>query len=132
MKSIIKICPCGSDMPYAQCCEPYHQTSKKAWSAEVLMRSRYSAYVMGNEKYLLESWHQSTRPASLELKSESDTKWIGLKLLQTQKGLVSDSEGTVEFVARYKINGKAHKLHEVSRFVKEADCWYYVSGEHPD
>jgi len=95
------------------------------------MRSRYSAYVIGDEDYLLRSWHKSTRPASLNLNSESDTKWVGLKLLQTQKGLVSDSEGTVEFVARYKINGKAHKLHEVSRFIKEADVWYYVSGEHP-
>ena len=93
------------------------------------MRSRYSAYVTANKKYLLATWHHSTRPASLDLEAESNTKWIGLKIVQTQKGSAADVEGIVEFVARYKINGKAHKLHEESRFVKEAGQWYYVSGE---
>lgn len=96
------------------------------------MRSRYSAYVLGNEPYLLATWHQTTRPASLGLAQEAKTQWLGLKIVSTAKGLRDDTEGSVEFVARYKINGKAHRLHEVSRFVKEAGRWYYVSGEYSD
>ena len=90
------------------------------------MRSRYVAYVLSNEAYLLASWHSSTRPTSLNLQEEPTTKWLGLKIVQRQQGQAGDSEGTVEFVARYKINGKAYKLHEVSRFVKESGQWYYV------
>lgn len=98
-------------------------------TAETLMRSRYSAYVFAREDYLLSTWHSSTRPAALNLADEPATKWLGLKVVQTQKGRSSDSEGRVEFVARYKVNGKAYKLHEVSRFIKEAGQWFYVSGE---
>lgn len=96
------------------------------------MRSRYTAYVLGNEPYLLASWHESTRPTVLNLAAETGTKWIGLKIVKTQKGLAKDIEGSVEFIARYKVNGKAYKLHEVSQFVKEAGYWYYLGGEHPD
>jgi len=91
------------------------------------MRSRYAAYVLLNEAYLLASWQTSTRPPSLNLKDEPRTKWLGLKVMRTQKGQAGDSEGSVEFVARYKINGKAYKLHEVSRFVKESGKWYYIN-----
>ena len=93
------------------------------------MRSRYSAYVMGNENYLRETWHHSTRPVALDLDKDSATKWIGLKIIKTRQGQVTDREGIVEFVARYKINGKAHKLQETSYFIKEDDQWFYVSGE---
>lgn len=89
------------------------------------MRSRYTAYVLGNEDYLLATWHTSTRPASLDLSTEPATKWLGLKILQTREGMTNDQNGVVEFVARYKINGKAYKLHEVSAFVKQAGQWFY-------
>jgi SEC-C motif-containing protein len=84
------------------------------------MRSRYTAYAQNNEAYLLESWHPSTRPRSLDL--ASNMKWIRLKI-------VNSSESSVEFVATCRIDGKAHNLHEVSRFVFEAGRWYYVDGE---
>ncbi len=90
------------------------------------MRSRYSAYVLADERYLLASWHSSTRPLSLNLNDEPTTKWLGLRLIQTQQGQANDSEGIVEFIARYKISGKAYKLHEVSRFIKESEKWYYI------
>ena len=96
------------------------------------MRSRYSAYAVGDEAYLLKTWHQTTRPAFLELDKESNTHWIGLKIVNTEKGMSGDTQGTVEFVARYKISGKAYKLYEISQFVREQGRWYYVTGKQPD
>jgi SEC-C motif-containing protein len=93
------------------------------------MRSRYSAYVLGVESYLLQTWHPSTRPASLSLNQDDAPQWIGLKLVATQGGMQNDTEGSVEFVARYKVNGKAHRLHEISRFVKEQGRWFYLDGD---
>lgn len=93
------------------------------------MRSRYSAYVLGNEPYLLVTWHPDTRPVSLNLADDKASKWIGLKIVRTEDGQSDDPQGIVEFVARYKINGKAHKLHEVSRFEKLDGQWLYLRGE---
>lgn len=90
------------------------------------MRSRYSAYVLKLESYLLATWHATTRPAALDLAADNG-KWLGLEV----KRYVPESadEATVEFVARYKIGGRAHRLHEVSRFVREDGRWYYVDGQ---
>ena len=90
------------------------------------MRSRYSAYVLGYIDYLLETWHPSTAPGELEL---GFTKWTGLEVLHAQANL---DAGVVEFVARYKVNGKAEKLHEVSRFVLENGRWLYIDGQQPE
>lgn len=126
-------CYCGSAMPYAHCCEPFHKglthRSELPKTAEQLMRSRYAAFVLGLEEYLLASWHPSTRPESLKLDQQQGVKWLGLKIKQTEAGGTNDSQGRVEFVARYKINGKATRLHENSRFIKENDQWFYVDGE---
>ena len=90
------------------------------------MRSRYCAYVQGREDYLLATWHPSTRPAALNLVSGPQPKWLGLDVkAKTQ----ADDTATVEFVARFKVGGRAQRLHEVSRFVREDGRWYYVSGE---
>lgn len=91
------------------------------------MRSRYTAYVAGLEDYLLASWHCSTRPASLGLKSSPQPKWIGLKVISHERQ--NEDHATVEFVARYKLNGRAHRMHEISRFVREAGRWFYLDGE---
>lgn len=89
------------------------------------MRSRYSAYVLGLESYLLATWHSSTRPAALDLVSGPQPKWLGLEVkARTTRG----DAATVEFVARCRIGGRAQRLHEVSRFVREADRWYYVDA----
>lgn len=91
------------------------------------MRSRYSAYVLNFETYLLTTWHASTRPASLELANDSHIKWIGL--LVKEYKLLTENTASVEFVARYKINGKAESLHEISLFEKNNGYWFYIRGD---
>lgn len=119
-------CPCGRPLPYAACCGVSH-AGKPAADAESLMRSRYSAFVLGLEDYLLATWHPDTRPPRLDLDSSPPTRWLGLEVKQS-KG-TGDVTATVEFVARYKIGGRAHRLHETSRFVRLAERWYYVDGD---
>ena len=91
------------------------------------MRSRYSAYTLGNEAYLLATWHASTRPQGLNLGEQSTIKWAGLEIISAPRP--DGDTGFVEFVARFKDNGRAGKLHERSRFRHEDDRWYYVDGD---
>jgi SEC-C motif-containing protein len=100
-----------------------------AETAEQLMRARYTAYTLAREDYLLRTWHPSTRPQALGLRAAAPVKWLGLAILRTHSGGPHDSDGTVEFMARYKPSGRAERLHEVSRFVKENGQWFYVDGE---
>ena len=93
------------------------------------MRSRYSAYVLGLEPYLLATWHAGTRPTALDLDKETSPRWLGLDIKRHQA--TGPDSAVVEFVARYKTGGRAHRLHEVSRFVREDGQWYYVDGEFP-
>ena len=115
-------CPCGTDRPYATCCKPLHD-GEAATSAERLMRSRYSAYVLQLVAYLIATWHPSTRPAHLVL---DQSRWLGLQIKQQA---TQGDRATVEFIARYKTGGKATRLHERSRFEREDGRWYYVDGE---
>ena len=119
-------CPCGG-ADYAGCCGRYVDGGAVAPDAEVLMRSRYTAYVLGREPYLLASWHASTRPAALDLAAGAQPKWLGLQVKRHAR--LDGDTAVVEFVARYKVGGRAHRLHEVSRFVREGGRWYYVDGE---
>ena len=120
------LCPCGSSKPYAGCCGLYLDGNEIPATAETLMRSRYTAYTLHNEDYLLATWHPSTRPAQLGLADEANQKWLGLQVKRQEQ---QDAEhATVEFVARYKVGGRAHRMHEVSRFVHEEGRWFYVSG----
>ena len=121
-------CPCGSRRSYAACCGPLHHGAP-ATDAAALMRSRYSAYVLCIESYLLATWHPSTRPARLDLEAAPAPRWLGLEVKRHAE--TGPDAAIVEFVARYRIAGRAHRLHEVSRFVREAGRWYYVSGEFP-
>lgn len=123
-------CPCGSDLPYAQCCGLFHATVRNgdpqgvlAPTPEALMRSRYSAYALGLIDYLQATWHASTSPGELEL---PPTKWLGLEV---RHAAATQDAGVVEFVARYRVDGRAHRLHETSRFVREAGVWYYIDGQ---
>jgi SEC-C motif-containing protein len=126
----VSACYCGSGKPYAACCGRLHAGAENAASAEALMRSRYSAYVLGLEPYLLATWHASTRPAALDLAEEAGTKWLGLEVKRQQ---VQDaSHASVEFVARYRVAGRGHRLHETSRFVCEDGRWFYVDGDLRD
>lgn len=91
------------------------------------MRSRYAAFVLGLEDYLLKTWHPKTRPAALNLAEDPATKWLGLQIKRAEN--TSESTAIVEFVARYKVAGKATRLHETSQFERIDGCWYYISGE---
>lgn len=92
------------------------------------MRSRYSAYALELEAYLLETWHPETRPAQLSLQQETPkAQWIGLEIQNSSQ--IDSENATVEFVARYRIGGRAHRLHEISRFLREEGRWYYVDGQ---
>ncbi len=117
-------CPCGLPRAYADCCGRYH-AGESAPDAETLMRSRYSAFVRDELGYLLATWHASTRPASLAPK-EPGLKWLGLDVKQHAQP--DADHATVEFVARSKLGGRAHRLHETSRFVREDGRWFYLDG----
>ena len=122
-------CPCRlpAALPrYADCCGRFHATAAAAPDAEALMRSRYSAFVLGLSDYLLATWHTSTRPPTLE-PAPAGLKWLGLEV---RHHVITDIDhASVEFVARSKLGGRAHRLHELSRFVCEDGRWYYVDGD---
>jgi SEC-C motif-containing protein len=124
-----KKCPCGSGDQYAHCCGRYISQPGTAVTAEALMRSRYCAYARKDKQYLLQTWHPSTRPSLMDLDDEVPMQWIGLKILCTEAGGRDDDKGLVEFVALFKVNGRAGRLHEISRFIKEDGRWFYVDGD---
>lgn len=123
-------CPCGSTTAKGQplaleaCCGPYH-SGQAAPDAESLMRSRYSAFVRGDVPYLLATWHAAKRPASLE--PEAAAQWLGLQIKQHR--VTGEHTAEVEFLARFRVGGKAVRQHERSRFVREDGRWFYVDGD---
>jgi len=119
------LCPCGSGLVLANCCGRFH-SGTPAPDALSLMRSRYSAYALGLKKYLLMTWHKSTRPEKLNLNSKPQVKWINLKIITSSQ---QDTTATVEFIASYIINGQVQNLHEISYFVYEEGQWFYVNGD---
>ena len=119
-------CPCLSGEQYAQCCGRFHRGDAEAPTAEQLMRSRYSAFVVGDTDYLLRTWHPDTRPPELEL--DSGMQWRRLDILSTSGGGPLDSEGTVEFAAHFRHDGERGIQRETSRFVRVDRRWYYVDG----
>ncbi len=120
-------CPCGSGVPLADCCGRLH-AGAAATTAEQLMRSRYSAYVLGDWDYLRASWHPDTRPADLGPVEGPAPTWLGLSVKQHRATGADSAE--VEFVARYRVGGgSAARLHERSRFVRIDGRWLYVDGD---
>ena len=118
-------CPCGSLKSYERCCERRHR-GEAPGDAEALMRSRYTAYVLKLEDYLLATWHPSTRPPSLSL-GQSPRRWLGLKVLRHEE--TAPGEAIVAFTARYKASGRSHEMRETSRFVRENGRWFYVEEQ---
>jgi SEC-C motif-containing protein len=112
---------------YADCCGRFvdHFNDVPAPDAEHLMRSRYSSFVLEQADYLLATWHSSTRPASLDF--DAGAKWLGLEV-RGHKVTGTDA-AEVEFVARYRLDSRAVRLHERSRFVREDGRWFYVDGD---
>ncbi|MDX5446702.1 MAG: SEC-C domain-containing protein [Zoogloeaceae bacterium] len=126
MNAGVQPCLCGSGEVFQRCCGPWLR-GEPAPDAEALMRSRYSAYVLRDEPYLLATWHPETRPACLDLSADGGTRWLGLSVKRhVQTGAES---AQVEFVARYRIGGRGYRMHETSRFVREDGRWFYVVGE---
>ncbi len=116
-------CPCGSGEAYEGCCGRLHRGEHPAATAEALMRSRYCAFVKGDEGYLLRTWHPRTRPTRLEL--DPAVRWTGLEILATTGGTAFHTTGTVTFRASYA--GGA--LREHSRFERADGAWLYVDGD---
>ena len=121
-------CPCGSGVPYTQCCAPDHTGTATAPTAEALMRSRYTAFALGRSDYLLATWHPDTRPADLT-PDTPPLRWLGLVIHAHHAGQATDTTGTVQFTARYKAGGRAGRLTETSRFVRLAGRWVYLEGD---
>ncbi|MFF8651317.1 YchJ family protein [Streptomyces griseoluteus] len=119
-------CPCGLPGAYADCCGRFHSGGVAAPSAEALMRSRYSAFVVGDVEYLVRTWHPRTRPEELDL--DPGTRWTGLEILDTEGGSAFHTTGTVTFRASYR----GGSLHERSRFERVDGAWVYVDGEFLD
>jgi SEC-C motif domain protein len=119
-------CPCLSGESYGNCCGRFHSGEAAAPSAEYLMRSRYSAFAVGNTAYLLATWHSRTRPAAIELDPEQ--RWTRLDILGVSRGGMLDVEGTVEFRAFFRYKGSVHEQHEVSRFAREDGRWVYLDA----
>lgn len=140
-------CPCGGPA-FDRCCGPYLAGAAVPPSAEALMRSRYTAFTLADEPYLVATWHPSTRPQDAVIDHAEPMRWLGLEIktalrLRQRKAELPDDPGqdpnrdTVEFVARFKVGGRAHRLHEVSRFVREPGAdgalrWFYLDGSFPD
>jgi SEC-C motif-containing protein len=124
-------CPCGQldgkgrALSFFACCSRYLDHDTPAPDAMRLMRSRYSAFVLGRIGYLRTSWHPSTCPANLTL--EPDVKWLGLDVRQYR--LIDADHAEVEFVARSRVGGRGQRLHERSRFVREGGRWFYLDGD---
>lgn len=131
MNNKISYCPCGSQIEYAACCGLYHQGQQAAPTPEALMRSRYTAYVLGNIGYIQRSMRGKPLLGFNALEAEAwakSVKWAGLEIIHVKN--ISPKLGYVEFIARFVENGKNCAIHEVSEFRYAEDQWFYVKGVH--
>ncbi|MBN2864445.1 MAG: SEC-C domain-containing protein [Thiotrichales bacterium] len=123
-----KPCLCGSGKLYAECCQPFHLKQQYPLTAEQLMRSRYVAYALHLESYLLDTWAETSRPANIEF--ENGLSWQGLQILKTQKGRKKDKQGWVTFRALYQVGLNQESMTEISRFIRDANQnWVYLEGQ---
>ena len=120
-------CPCGLPTTYDACCGRLHDGVAQASTAEELMRSRYSAYAVGNLDYVFRTWHPRTRPD--DLSPDPGLTWTGLTILDTSAGGPDDETGEVEFIATFRNHGTPGQLHERSHFTRRATRWLYVDGD---
>ncbi len=129
--SIMNGCPCGSNLDYSGCCEQYIIGQGVVPTAEALMRSRYSAYVKNSIEYIEKTHHPDGRE-DFDLKASSDwanqAEWKGLEIKAVRKGKEDDDEGVVEFIAKYEMKGDECSHHEIARFKKAENTWFYLDG----
>ncbi|MCB1800926.1 MAG: YchJ family protein [Gammaproteobacteria bacterium] len=130
----MSVCPCGSGLEYAHCCQPHIEGVKTPPTAEALMRSRYSAYVVGAVDYLGDTLHPDHRDdwdRDATRRWAEQSSWLGLEIVATEGGTAEDNEGMVEFVATFEEGGRKTVHRERSRFQAVRGRWYYVDGETP-
>ncbi|WP_250445691.1 YchJ family metal-binding protein [Actinotalea sp. C106] len=120
-------CPCLSGETYGECCGPLHRRTATAPTAVQLMRSRYSAFALGDTEHLARTWHSSTRPSTVEV--DAEVRWTRLDVLRTEAGGPFDETGTVEFRAHHRSATGPGSQHEVSRFVREDGRWVYLDAD---
>jgi len=120
-------CLCGSKFKYSSCCQPFHVNEKTPATALSLMRSRFTAYAMQNDSYLLETWDSGKRPKTINF-SKENVIWTKLELINSKKGCKKDKKGIVEFKAYYMQDNKAYVMNEISRFTKTTGKWLYLDG----
>lgn len=128
----MSLCPCQSELDYADCCEPFHLGHKMPKSAEQLMRARYSAFVVTLPDYIVETTHPDHRDKGLRTSVVhwmAQTSWNGLDVIKTEGGQETDNSGKVEFIANYTIQEKARKHHELSMFRVYDDRWMFYEGD---
>lgn len=124
-------CPCGSEKPYSECCEPVISGSTPAQTAEQLMRARYSAYVLAQMDFIFASTHPNHRQGydHAGTKEWAETaEWLGLEILSTSQGGANDSRGVVEFIARFKESDQLREHHEEGQFKRTDGQWYFTEG----
>jgi|TARA_B110000977_G_C11065327_1_gene487596 SEC-C motif-containing protein len=127
------LCQSGAQSPktYDQCCRQLHSDMARALTPEQLMRSRYSAFCLGNAQYLSKTHHPSQRHNDDDVTLAAtivNTQWHGLTIVASNQGQ-NQNEGYIEFIAHYSENQQPGLLHEKSRFVKENEQWFYIDGE---
>ena len=125
-------CVCGLGESTETCCGPIIAGTRPAETAEALMRSRYSAYVLGEVDYILGSLHPDHRQDVDREATETWSKkatWTGLEVVKAEGGGAKDDLGVVEFIARFELNGAAQTHHEVAEFARSKGRWYYVDGK---
>lgn len=131
----METCPCGSDMTYAECCKPYIDGEKSAETAETVLRSRFCAYTNHEIEYLMETTHPDKRQDDDETsfkKWAKKMKWLKLSILKSDDGGgPDDNEGSIEFVADYEQKGIRKKHHELAKFKKKDDKWYFFDASTP-
>ena len=130
-RSTSDTCPCGgppSGAALGDCCLPLLEGARTADTAEELMRSRFTAFAVGDADYLFRTWHPRTRPADTQ--PDAAVEWTSLDILDTVDGGAGDTTGVVEFAAHFRENGRPGTMRERSSFAVRAGRWFYVDGEH--
>lgn len=125
-------CPCGKGESIETCCGPYIDGTKRAETAEALMRSRYTAFATGNVDYIIQT-HDPERRGDIDETSTADwsknSEWLGFELVSAEAGGENDNAGVIEFVARYKVKGVTINHRERAVFRKHGDRWVFVDGQ---
>lgn len=127
-----KQCPCGSGKLFADCCGPVIAGKAAAKTAESLMRARYSAYVMHDIDFIVSSCAHEKGENNIDTEEtrrwSEESEWLGLKIINTEKGGENDTQGIVEFSAAYSRKGLKDVHKEKAEFVKENGRWLYKTG----